>query len=190
MTMLPLSSLFSKYTLLTVCSVVVISLSDYSQRILLPDTEENNVNHEQVDEISNQLPLVDSAMVKRLVEQYKPYDAAGRKAQAEKDNQLLKNQPINKEEKTVILPNIDQQEGELLALYTDSALLNLKAVITQKGRFALLQKRDHNSGEVTLLKLNEGDSFDGFILVSLNHTSITLARKDKTIELMMYQRNY
>ncbi|WP_409581985.1 hypothetical protein [Vibrio rotiferianus] len=174
--------------------MTLVAGNDYNQRILLPSGD----NASELSELKNSaevlFPLLDNNIKNELVSLYKPYDYASRRAQAkakeEADKRAKSSQQANKSKSVALdLPNIDDQEGELLTLYTDSARLSLKAVITQEGRFALLQRKDHQDGSVGLLKLQEGDTFDGFTLTSLNHTSITLTRKDKEIELMMYQRN-
>ncbi|WP_299791197.1 hypothetical protein [uncultured Shewanella sp.] len=175
----------SKYVLAAIAGTLLISVSDFSQRVWIDSSESESISTElTLDELSG-IALITKQQRDELLAQYSKYDSAARK--------LAEEQAAKQDDKAggskKVIPDIDSQHGDLLDLYTDTSQLRLKAVINERQHFALLERSEHESGQTSWLKLKQGDTFEGFTVKELKHTSVVLVRGEQVIDLLMYKKS-
>ncbi|WP_162618121.1 hypothetical protein [Shewanella halifaxensis] len=163
-------------------------MNDFSSRLLLVGGDSNSDKELNADKVTLAWPNYQQDEKIELVKLYQKYDYAARVA-ADKAAQEAKKSTAKVKAVKDEIPDINSQKGELLSLYTESSKLSLKAVINESQRFALVQQQSHDNKQVGWLKLVPGQTFEGFVVSKLNHTSIELVRGDQVIELLMYKRN-
>jgi len=180
-----ISLLSSKYVLAAIAGTLLISISDFSQRVWIDSSESNPVSTElALDELSG-IALITKQQRDALLAQYSKYDTEARKLAEEQAARAAANTGGNKK----AIPDIDSQQGDLVDLYTETSQLRLKAVINERQRFALVERSEHESGQISWLKLKQGDTFEGFTVKELKHTSVVLVRGEQVIDLLMYKKS-
>lgn len=175
-----------KYLIAALLVTSFIAINDFANRVWLVNDPVDGRNGATFDDSASLWPAYSEEQKSELTQLYKKYDYAARVA-AEKAAKNVDDK--DQAQVKVIIPNIDKQQGKLLDLYTESSKLSLKAVINEKQKFALVQQHSHENEHLAWLKLVLGQTFEGFTVVKLNHTSIVLVRGEQTIELLMYKIN-
>ncbi|QLE86108.1 hypothetical protein FLM48_14150 [Shewanella sp. Scap07] len=161
---------------------------DFSDRVWVPTSTSNAAVEYGFANDADLLPSYTEEEKAVLIEAFEKYDYRAR-AKAEEAAKALSKVVDQGTQVNVEIPDIDTQQGELLSLYTKTSKLSLKAVINETTNFALIKQQSHEGKNTKWLKLEQGQSFEGFTVSQLSHTSIKLTRGEQVIQLMMYKRN-
>ncbi|WP_394200807.1 hypothetical protein [Shewanella waksmanii] len=162
---------------------------DFSDRIWVPISTSDEIVEYGFTNDADLLPSFSDEEKAILIDAYEKYDYRARAKAEEQAKAASKNVKQGSSAEKVEIPDIDLQQGDLLSLYTKTSKLSLKAVINENTNFALIKQQSHEGKNTKWLKLEQGQSFEGFTVSQLNHTSIELTRGEQVIQLMMYKRN-
>lgn len=162
----------NKLMLATIAVVVLLLISDFTSRFI-PNEQQTTNNFNNNANNAQPLPLLSSAAQQQLTQLYSKYI-----------------EPTTAPEPEQGLSAAAQaaQQGELLSLFAGDLELKLKAVIYGAEPYVLIEQKNINTQQTTLVKYVSEQSVQGYTLTIVSNTQVALSKAQQHITLVMYQR--